>query len=54
MSARETIFSAIGRALGKPADAAAIRAQADALLAEPAACARACPTAIPSACSRRR
>lgn len=35
MSARETIFSAIGRALGKPADPAAVRAEADALLAEP-------------------
>lgn len=35
MSARETIFSAIGRALGRSADPAAIRAEADALLAEP-------------------
>ncbi|KQQ90332.1 LUD domain-containing protein [Aureimonas sp. Leaf324] len=35
MSAREAIFSAIGRALGQPADPAAIRAEADALLAEP-------------------
>ncbi|WP_061938035.1 LUD domain-containing protein [Aureimonas sp. AU22] len=35
MSAREAIFAAIERALGKPADPAAIRAQADALLTEP-------------------
>ncbi|WP_279482863.1 LUD domain-containing protein [Aureimonas sp. SK2] len=34
MSARETIFSAIGRALGRPGDPTAIRVEADALLAE--------------------
>ncbi|WP_062110965.1 LutC/YkgG family protein [Aureimonas sp. AU40] len=35
MSAREAIFSAIGRALGPAKSAAAIQAEADALLAEP-------------------
>ncbi|WP_182083878.1 LUD domain-containing protein [Aureimonas sp. ME7] len=35
MSARDAIFAAITRAIGQPADGASIRAEADALLAEP-------------------